>query len=392
MEQKEPEKVNNNKPAVRNNRNRAIVGTVILVAFLYIIISSAGGFARVQRVLTDMYENFIEKSGRYDGSLTLTRQEVVVEESSVINVVDKVSPAVVSIVVKTVDFDIFSGPFSTESGVGTGFIVDKNGLIVTNSHVVNDERGEYSVVLKDGETYEVDQIHLDEISDLAILEISVRDLPVVELGDSDILRVGQKAIAIGNALGRFQNTVTVGVVSGVARELTATGVGGAAKTYEGAIQTDAALNPGNSGGPLLNSSGQVVGINVATTRGADNIGFAIPVNTLKPILETFLREGRIIRPYIGISYTVVTKEIAEIRDLPEGVFISRVLPDSPASKAGLERGDIVMSFDGTQINSENSLARLLSQRRVGDRVELLVDREGRELRVSVILEEAPERF
>jgi serine protease Do len=392
MEQKEPEKVNNNKPAVRNNRNRAIVGTVILVAFLYIIISSAGGFARVQRVLTDMYENFIEKSGRYDGSLTLTRQEVVVEESSVINVVDKVSPAVVSIVVKTVDFDIFSGPFSTESGVGTGFIVDKNGLIVTNSHVVNDERGEYSVVLKDGETYEVDQIHLDEISDLAILEISVRDLPVVELGDSDILRVGQKAIAIGNALGRFQNTVTVGVVSGVARELTATGVGGAAKTYEGAIQTDAALNPGNSGGPLLNSSGQVVGINVATTRGADNIGFAIPVNTLKPILETFLREGRIIRPYIGISYTVVTKEIAEIRDLPEGVFISRVLPDSPASKAGLERGDIVMSFDGIQINSENSLARLLSQRRVGDRVELLVDREGRELRISVILEEAPERF
>ena len=391
MEQIEPKKVNN-KPAVKNNRSRAVVGTVVLVAFLYIIISSAGGFARVQRVLTDMYENYIERSGRYDGSLTLTRQEVVVEESSVIDVVDKVSPAVVSIVVRTVDFDIFSGPYSVESGVGTGFIVDKNGLIVTNSHVVSDERGEYSVVLKDGETYEVDQIHLDEISDLAILEISVRDLTVAELGDSDSLRVGQKAIAIGNALGRFQNTVTVGVVSGVARELTATGVRGATKTYEGAIQTDAALNPGNSGGPLLNSSGQVVGINVATTRGADNIGFAIPVNTLKPILETFLREGRIIRPYIGISYTVVTKEIAEIRGLPEGVFISRVLPDSPASKAGLERGDIVTSFDGVNIDSENSLAKLLSQRRVGDRVELLVDREGREIRIPVVLEEAPERF
>ena len=391
MEQIEPKKVNN-KPAVKNNRSRAVVGTVGLVAFLYIIISSAGGFARVQRVLTDMYENYIERSGRYDGSLTLTRQEVVVEESSVIDVVDKVSPAVVSIVVRTVDFDIFSGPYSVESGVGSGFIVDKNGLIVTNSHVVSDERGEYSVVLKDGETYEVDQIHLDEISDLAILEISVRDLTVAELGDSDSLRVGQKAIAIGNALGRFQNTVTVGVVSGVARELTATGVRGATKTYEGAIQTDAALNPGNSGGPLLNSSGQVVGINVATTRGADNIGFAIPVNTLKPILETFLREGRIIRPYIGISYTVVTKEIAEIRGLPEGVFISRVLPDSPASKAGLERGDIVTSFDGVNIDSENSLAKLLSQRRVGDRVELLVDREGREIRIPVVLEEAPERF
>ncbi|OGC56418.1 hypothetical protein A2976_01190 [candidate division WWE3 bacterium RIFCSPLOWO2_01_FULL_41_9] len=309
-----------------------------------------------------------------------------------IDVVDVVSPAVVSVVIKTVDFDLFSGPLSTESGIGTGFIVSGNGLIVTNSHVVDSEQGEYSVVLKDGTTYEVENIHLDTSTDLAILEISARGLPTVELGDSEALKVGQQAIAIGNALGRFTNTVTVGIVSGVARELTATsGLGGSSTTYEGAIQTDAALNPGNSGGPLLNSAGQVIGINVATTRGADNIGFAIPVNTLKPILESFLAEGRIIRPYMGVSYTMITKEIASLRRLPEGAFVSRVVVDSPARKAGLERGDIIVKFGGKDVAGDNSLSRLISGSKVGDRVDLVIDRSGQQQDLSVTLEEAPQQ-
>lgn len=323
----------------------------------------------------------------------ILRNEVVQEESSVIDVIDKVSPGVVSIVVRTVGYDLFSGPYSVEDGVGTGFIVDPSGIIVTNSHVVDDPSGEYSVVLKDGTTYEVDQVHLDQLTDLAIIEITARDLSTVSLGDSDSLRVGQTAIAIGNALGRFDNTVTVGVVSGIARELTATSAFGSnPQTYENVIQTDAALNPGNSGGPLLNSSSQVIGINVATTRGADNIGFAIPVNTLKPLLETFLAEGRIIRPYLGISYTIISDDIASIRRLPIGAFIQRVLADSPADKAGIERGDIILEIDSEPVSQKNSISSLINKKKVGDTIRVKIDRAGDELTLNLKLEEAPSNF
>ncbi|MFZ5425263.1 MAG: S1C family serine protease [Patescibacteria group bacterium] len=318
-------------------------------------------------------------------------QEVVEEESSVIDVVDKVSPSVVSIVIKTVTYDFFdpfSRPTSSEGGIGTGFIVGENGIIITNSHVV-DSTGEYSVVLNDGTTYEVEAVHLDAPTDLAILEVSARGLPAVDLGDSDSIKVGQKAIAIGNALGRFSNTVTTGVVSGIARELIASGGLGSMTTYEGAVQTDAALNPGNSGGPLLNSSGQVIGINVATTFGADNIGFAIPVNVLKPILEGYTQHGRIIRPFLGVSYSMITKDIAALRNYPEGAFVSRVIPNTPAADAGLQRGDIIVKMDETFINEENPLNKVISQKSVGDKITVIVDRLGEEETFEVTLEEAP---
>jgi S1-C subfamily serine protease len=329
----------------------------------------------------------------YTGPKSLVRQEVVQEESSVIDVVDHVSPSVVSVVLKTSQFDFFSGVTQSQEGIGTGFIVDSHGLIVTNSHVADNPNGEYSIVLKDGRTFDVKKIHLDEVSDLAILEVTARDLPAVELGDSDALRVGQRAIAIGNALGRFQNTVTTGVISGISRQLRASGgFGSEAKIYENAIQTDAALNPGNSGGPLLNSSGQVIGINVATTLGADNISFAIPVNDLKPILETFLKEGRIVRPYIGVQYQMVTPEIARVQNLPQGAYVSRVLADSPADKAGVKRGDIIVEFDGKKIDPETSIARSIAKKKPGEEVRLVLDREGKEIKVSVILEKMPEQL
>ncbi len=320
------------------------------------------------------------------------RNEVVKEESTIIDVVEQVSPAVVSIVVKQVGFDVFSGPYSSEDGVGTGFIVTTDGVIVTNSHVVDSEAGEYSVVLNDGTAYEVKRVNLDVTSDLALLELeseSELNLPTVELGDSDSLVSGQTAIAIGNALGKFQNTVTVGVVSGIARDFVASSGFGDATTYENAIQTDAALNPGNSGGPLLNSAGQVIGINVATTRGADNIGFAIPVNTLKPILESFLVEGRIIRPYMGIAYTIITKDISAIRRLPEGVFVNTVLAESPADQAGIEEGDIITKLNGVQLSEDNPLSAIISSLKVGDSVAVEVDRAGDILTLDVVLEEAP---
>jgi serine protease Do len=320
-------------------------------------------------------------------------QEVVEEESSVISVVDRVSPAVVSIVVETFAFDPWTGPIESEEGIGTGFIVEESGLIVTNSHVVDSIQGDYSVVLKDGSTYEVTKIHVDSNSDLAIIEINARNLPTVDLGDSSVLKVGQTAIAIGNALGRFQNTVTVGVVSGIARQFSASGgFGTPSKTYEEAIQTDAALNPGNSGGPLLNSSGQVIGINVATTYGADNISFAVPVNTLKPLLKSFLEKGRIVRAFLGVEYTMITKDIAKLRDFPEGAFIARVVPGSPAARAGIKRGDIIIELDDKAVDADNSIGKYVSQKSVGDEIKVLIDRDSEILSLTIELAEMPEGF
>lgn len=334
----------------------------------------------------DVKESGIEPYGQ-----KYITQEVVQEESEVINVVDKVSPAVVSVVVKTLNYDPYTGPISDESGIGTGFIVDKGGLIVTNSHVVSDVNGLYSVVLKNGTSYEVEKIHMDKQNDLAILEVSARDLPTTIFGDSDKLKVGQKAIAIGNALGQFQNTVTVGVVSGIGRSITASdGFGTEQKLYESVIQTDAAINPGNSGGPLLNIAGQVIGINVATSTRADNISFAIPVNSLKPILEGFIKEGRIIKPYLGVSYSMISKEISIIRRLPQGAFVSRVAKDTPAASAGLESGDIITMFNGKELSIEYSLSQAISRQKVGDEITLTIDRLGKIIELKAKLKEMPQ--
>lgn len=380
-------------------RLRIIAGIIWVLTFILIILSlySISGQNPTEKgLLADLYHKFSDslslKKGRGESAANITKQKVVQEESAVIDVVDKVSPAVVSILIKTTSFDFFSGPSTYESGIGTGFIVDSTGLVVTNSHVVDDPSGEYTVVLNDGKDYKVEKIHLDESSDIAILEITARGLPKVELGDSASLKVGQKAIAIGNALGKFSNTVTVGVISGIARELEAVSGSGTQKVYEDVIQTDAALNPGNSGGPLLNSAGQVVGINVATTFGADNISFAIPVNTLKPILEGFLKEGKIVKPYMGISYKMITKEIASLNQIPEGAYIAAVIPGSPADKAGLKRGDVITKFNDSVIDGKASLSKLISESKVGDDADLIVDRDGKTLKISVKLEQAPEKF
>lgn len=332
--------------------------------------------------------NIFKKNGSGYGGLI--KSEVVQEESSVVDVVDKVSPAVVSVVVKTYGFDYFNGPSSSESGIGTGFIIDPKGLILTNSHVVDNPDGEYSVVMKDGTTYDVKKVHLDTVQDVAILEIDAKNLPTVSLGDSDQLKVGQRAIAIGNALGRFQNTVTVGVVSGLGRAISASG-STTINNYDSVIQTDAALNPGNSGGPLLNSMGQVIGMNVATTPGADNISFAIPVNTLKPLLETFLKEGRLIRPFLGVNYVMVTKEIAELRRLPEGAFITRVYADTPADKAQLKRGDIITAIDGKGLSSTSALGSFIAKYKVGETLNLSVDRNGKQLTLKAVLAETQDQ-
>lgn len=373
-------------------RCRKFFGILLFLLFVGLIVNFGGGFDVVQNAFENLFGRVgIPRKVSYSKPDTVRTTQLVDEESAIIDAVENVSSSVVSIVVKSVGFDLFTGPTMSEEGIGTGFIVDANGLIVTNSHVVNSVSGEYSVVLKDGTAYEVNKIHLDSPSDLAILEITGRDLSVTPLGDSGNLKVGQRTIAIGNALGKYQNTVTVGIVSGISRQLSvSSGFGKEVKTYEGAIQTDAAINPGNSGGPLLNSFGQVIGINVATSYGADNISFAIPVNTLKPILEGFLTEGRIVHPYLGVYYTVITSEISDLRDMPQGAFVSRVVAGSPAEEVGLKRGDIILEFDGVEINEDFSLSKAISSRKVGDTVEIVVDRQGDTLILSPVLVDAPD--
>lgn len=319
-----------------------------------------------------------------------TIQKVVTQEEATISVVEEASPAVVSIVQKRVIFDPFSGPIAQQQGIGTGFIIGETGVILTNRHVVSERDVQYSVVTKDGKEYGVEEIHRDLAYDLAIIKVSASGLSALALGDSDKIQVGQTVVAIGNALGRFSNTVTTGVVSGVGRGIEASsGFGTQAEYLEDVIQTDAALNPGNSGGPLLDLSAEVIGINVAIATEGENIGFAIPINIAKSVVSDFEKYGRIIRPFLGVSYYVITEDLAKLRDLPQGAFIQSVVKGSGAAKAGVKVGDIITAIDGQKITERTTLAKIVISHKVGDTITLSINRREKELTLKAILGEAP---
>lgn len=332
-----------------------------------------------------------------DANPVRTERLVLQESSAVIDTVKQVSPAVVSISTSRNVRDFF-GDLITRQGGGTGFIITADGLVVTNKHVVDDPAADYTVFLADGRNFTPEIIAKDPFQDLAILRIQASGLPVVELGDSDRLQVGEWAVAIGNALAQFENTVTVGVISAKDRQLQATG-GGATERLEGLLQTDAAINAGNSGGPLLNLKGQVVGVNtaVAAKGVAEGIGFAIPINAVKNSINQVKKTGKISRPYLGVRYIPITKEIAKLNNFSvdfgaliasgEGRGEAGVLANSPAAKAGLRENDIITHISGDRIDENHSLARLLGNHNVGDEVELTVVREGKELKLKARLEE-----
>lgn len=369
-----------------------------------------------------------------------TTERILRQDELVVQVVESASPAVVSIVA-TKDVAVvekfFVDPFSDdpffreffgESGSGfripqfrqkgtekqeissgTGFIVSPDGLVLTNKHVVSDTEADYTIFMNDGRKKAAKVLARDPLQDLAVLKIEGTDLPSVRLGDSSAVKIGQTAIAIGNALGEFRNTVSTGVISGLQRSVVASGAGGGPETLQELIQTDAAINPGNSGGPLLNLRGEVIGINTAIARGAENIGFAIPINKAKRDLESVKAHGRIVHPFLGVRYALVTKDIAEKQKLGRdyGVVLIRgenepaVVADSPAAKAGLKEGDIILEFNGEIINPERTLASLIQKYQVGDEISLKVfraaqegraspaesGREGKEFEVKVKLEE-----
>ncbi len=295
-----------------------------------------------------------------------------------------------------------------EIGGGTGFVVSKDGMIVTNKHVVSDDKADYTVIMSDGRKYDAKVLGRARNNDVAVIKIDPqkpqegdgkKELDTVSLGDSSNVKIGQTVIAIGNALGEFRNTVSKGIISGLSRNITAGG-GGSAEELEQLIQTDAAINQGNSGGPLINLKGEVIGINVAIAAGAQNIGFAIPINSVKNIIQSVAEKGKISQPYIGVRYAMINKEIKERNNLPfdYGALVIRgeqvtdlaVIPGSPADKAGLAENDIILEVEGQKIDEKNSLIKVISGFEVGKEIKLKVWRKGEIKEFKLGIEESPQ--
>ena len=372
------------KPQLVENRRLALLFLTVLL--LALVGGVFGSF---------VYLDY--RSGGKAGSTFVGASNVTVQESSgIIDATKKVSPAVVSIT-GTTQVQNFFGGTSTSTSAGTGYIVRADGLIVTNKHVVSDTTTQYSVFTNDGTEYAAKIMATDPTNDIAILKIDGKNLPIVELGTSDGLQPGQTAIAIGNALGQYQNSVTVGVISAIGRVIQAgDSTGGSVESLDNVIQTDAAINPGNSGGPLLNIAGQVIGMNTAVDQTGQSIGFAIPVSLVKSALDSYLANGRIVRPMLGVRYVMISKEFATQNNLPvnQGALLyssagsSAVISSSPADKAGLKNGDIITKVGNVTLTSTNTLMSVVSTYNVGDKVSITYLRDGKTNSADITLTES----
>jgi S1-C subfamily serine protease len=313
------------------------------------------------------------------------------ESSAVIDAVQKVAPAVVTIETTT------GGFLGGATGTGSGVIFDPDGWILTNRHVVEDTRG-LRVTVDDGRVFEGTVYGIDTLTDLAIVKVDAEDLPAAPIGTSTGLEPGQLAIAIGNPLG-YENTVTTGIVSGLGRQIVASDASQmSAEPLHNLIQTDAAINPGNSGGPLINSAGQVIGINTAVSTTAQGLGFAIPIDVARPIMQQALDGEELVRPWIGVYYQPITPALAEEQDLPVdyGALIGTndpntpaVFPGSPAEDAGLQAGDVITAVDGEQLSTEKDLSAMILPHNAGDTITLRVLRDNSTREVKVTLGELP---
>lgn len=409
---------------------------IFVIVILVILLSSFFGFAAGiigANLLGDEFKDILSKL-----NIQLSGQEKKIDgvyspetsqEESTINVVREASPAVVSIIVTKnlpVIEQYYINPFpdspfnflipqyrqkgfqEQEVGGGTGFIISEDGMILTNEHVVSDIEADYTVLTNDGKKYSAEVLARDSIRDLAVIKISKldsatsaeikepdRSFSTLKLGDSDNLQIGQTIIAIGNALGEFRNTISVGVISGLGRTVTA-GSGDTVETQEDVIQTDAAINPGNSGGPLLNLKGEVIGVNFAMAQGAENIGFAIPINRAKKDIEQVKTIGKISYPFLGVIYVVLNDTIQKENNLPVnyGAWIIKgsqgeaaITAGSPAEKAGLKEGDIILELGGEKITADNGLTKIISKYNPEDRIALKFLRNGQESTIEVTLAE-----
>jgi S1-C subfamily serine protease len=350
-----------------------------------------------------------EHNHHSDGTVA-SRQQIVSSESQLISGIAKnVGQSVVSVDVQTqTTAQDFFGVFQplTQQSSGTGFIISSDGVIVTNRHVVPAGTNSVTVTLADGTRYTGVQVigRTTETSPLDVAFLKITDtkgkkLEPVKVGDSSTMQVGDRVVAIGNALGQFQNTVTSGIISGYGRDVQAGSQGGSSiESLTDLFQTDAAINEGNSGGPLVNVNGEVIGLNTAVASGAQNIGFSIPVNDFKGLINSVLANGKLQLPYLGVRYVSLTADIAYQYNLKvdKGAYIvpstdgsPSVVPGSPAEKAGLMEKDIITKVKNINIDNRTSLTSALSRFKVGDRVTLTVIRDGKTITVPVTLEATP---
>ena len=374
--------------------------TTAIALIIVIVVSALGG----AKWLPSTKKNISDQT---------VKREVLQEENVITRVVEEVTPSVVTVGVKKTQklidpqsffFDPFGWLGQTqpqikenkiEQDIGSGFIIEtKEGLVITNKHVVADATAEYKVITADNSEMPAEKIYRDPVSDLAIIKVTPpagKTLKAVKLGDSDNLKVGQTAIAIGTALGEFRSTVTTGVVSGLGRGIEAgSPLEGGSERLDNVIQTSAAINPGNSGGPLLNSSGEVIGVNVAVSQWAQNIGFALPINMIKEALNNFNQTGKFSRPFVGVKYQMLDQKTALLNSVPQGAYVVEVVNGSAADKAGIKTGDIITEIDGNKLTDTKSLGDLIAKKKVNDEITLKVYRDGNTITIKLSLQEAGE--
>jgi serine protease Do len=381
------------------------IANIILISILASAITGffSGGIAF-------SYINKVDKDNSQTSNIGISE-----EQSAIIDLVEKTNKSVVSISIskpisvnrQISPLDYFFGRLpqnnnpNNESekeqtiGGGSGFVVSSDGLIVTNKHVVSDSSATYTVLFNDGSKAKAEIKTIHPTQDLAIIKVDKKDLTPVEFADSNSLKVGQTAVAIGNALGEFDNTVSRGVISGLRRSITASDGQGNAEQLSQVIQTDAAINQGNSGGPLLDINSKVVGVNVATAEGAQSIGFAIPSNIVISMIDDFKQYGKVKVPFIGVRYTMIVpgSDQAKQYGVEGGALVigdaqsPAIVPNSPASKAGIKTGDVIISIEDKKLGVKQVLADIISQYKIGDTIKLTIFRDGKEQILSLVLEE-----
>ncbi|MEK7471062.1 MAG: trypsin-like peptidase domain-containing protein [Patescibacteria group bacterium] len=419
---------------VFGNKDFAPIFFTSLLSLLFIVLIGVGIIWRYRaNVFGYFAKEYLQEAQDSNNKDTTSATEKIIEkqlifsqDSFVIDAVKKTNPAVVSIIIsqqvpkyetyidpnqQTNPFgDLFpgfnfnipqyrqNGTEKKDIGGGSGFFVSSDGLIVTNKHVVDQKNVEYTVFTNDGKKHNAKVIARDPVLDIALIKIEGTNFPYLLLGNSDSLQVGQSVIAIGNALTEYRNTVSVGVVSGLSRSITAGDNFGNTEVLDHVIQTDAAINPGNSGGPLLNLSGEVIGVNVAIAQGSQNIGFALPINSVKGVIESVKSTGKIVRPYLGVRYVVIDAVMKDKNNLTVdyGVLVKMgattsdlaVIPGSPADKAGIVENDIILEIDGIKLDDKTSLSSIIRGKTVGQVINLKILHKGVEKNVQATLEVA----